>query len=141
MKIYAYRKRHTVCTENICFVNLYVFTIQRHLCRLVHYCMVMLTMSQIFSAKEVTEHVTRIRDILSNSTCDWEKRVEAVTCQHRYLWVYWARKQIFKVDSVHRHFCCDDCQFYVIFLVCICGSNNCLFWCYISNYRYRLRFL
>jgi len=27
----------------------------------------------IFSAKEVTEHVTRIRDTLSNSTCDWEK--------------------------------------------------------------------
>jgi len=34
---------------------------------------------QIFSPREVADHLTRIRETLSNSTCDWEKRVEAVT--------------------------------------------------------------
>ena len=42
--------------------------------------MLMLLLQQIFSPKEVTDHLTRIRETLSNSTCDWEKRVEAVIC-------------------------------------------------------------
>jgi len=44
----------------------------------------LLSMWQIFSSREVTDHLTRIRDTLSNSTCDWEKRVEAVTCWRCY---------------------------------------------------------
>jgi len=33
---------------------------------------------QLFSGKEVTERLTKIKEILSDTNNDWEKRVEAV---------------------------------------------------------------
>ena len=49
------------------------------LCRHIK-CLLLTMLQQIFSPKEVKDHLTRIQETLSNSTCDWEKRVEAVIC-------------------------------------------------------------
>jgi len=34
--------------------------------------------AQIYSAKDLSDRVTRIRDVLSGSSSDWTKRVDAV---------------------------------------------------------------
>lgn len=39
---------------------------------------------QIFSAKELTERVTKIRDVLSDPNLDWTKRVEVVSTVYAY---------------------------------------------------------
>lgn len=43
---------------------------------------------QIFSAKNVCEHITKIKEILENTSIEWDKRVDAVSsflCFHLYI--------------------------------------------------------
>jgi len=59
-------------------VNLW-FTLIHRLYNLVFNCS-----TQIFSSKEVADRLAKIKDTLSNTAIDWEKRVDAVSIMSIY---------------------------------------------------------